>query len=166
MDNFLTKIKNRDEEALQKLYNDYVKLVYHIAYAYSRNKQDAEDITIEVFNKVIKNISKYEDNGKLKEWISMIARNESCNHVTRNKNTNEVLDDTSVGYAKANDNNHNEMIDLFERFLDEETKNIMILRFIYNYSFKEIAKLLNKTLGQIQGLYYDGIEKLKQEVTR
>lgn len=114
MDNFLTKLKNRDEEALQKLYNDYVKLVYHIAYAYSRNKQDAEDITIEVFNKVIKNVSKYEDNGKLKEWISMIARNESCNYITRNKNVNEVLDDTSVAYAKANNNNHNEMIDLFE----------------------------------------------------
>ena len=38
------KLRNKDEEAFQKIYNAYVKLIYHIAYSYTYNKEDAEDI--------------------------------------------------------------------------------------------------------------------------
>ena len=38
----------------------------------------------------------------------------------------------------------------------------MILRFIYNYKFKEISIITNMTIGKVQGLYYDGIEKLRK----
>ncbi len=156
------RLKNKDEEAFQKLYDDYVKLVFHIAYSYTRRREDAEDITIDVFNKIYHSIDSYEETGKLKEWISMIARNTANNYVTRDKNKNVISDDEIVSTTKSDNSNHNEMIYLFNSFLDEETKQIMILKFIYNYSFKEIAKMTNKTIGQIQGLYYDGIDKLRR----
>ena len=76
----------------------------------------------------------------------------------------EASDDEIVSTTKSDNSNHNEMIYLFNSFLDEETKQIMILKFIYNYSFKEIAKMTNKTIGQIQGLYYDGIDKLRRGI--
>ena len=158
------RLKNKDEEAFQKLYDDYVKLVFHIAYSYTRRREDAEDITIDVFNKIYHSIDSYEETGKLKEWISMIARNTANNYVTRDKNINVISDDEIVSTTKSDNSNHNEMIYLFNSFLDEETKQIMILKFIYNYSFKEIAKMTNKTIGQIQGLYYDGIDKLRRGI--
>ena len=158
------RLKNKDEEAFQKLYDDYVKLVFHIAYSYTRRREDAEDITIDVFNKIYHSIDSYEETGKLKEWISMIARNTANNYVTRDKNKNFISDDEIVSTTKSDNSNHNEMIYLFNSFLDEETKQIMILKFIYNYSFKEIAKMTNKTIGQIQGLYYDGIDKLRRGI--
>ena len=164
MDSFLMRLKNKDEEAFQKLYDDYVKLVFHIAYSYTRRREDAEDITIDVFNKIYHSIDSYEETGKLKEWISMIARNTANNYVTRDKNKNVISDDEIVSTTKSDNSNHNEMIYLFNSFLDEETKQIMILKFIYNYSFKEIAKMTNKTIGQIQGLYYDGIDKLRRGI--
>ena len=52
MKDFYEKLKQRDESAIQKLYNDYVKLVYHIAYSYTKNKEDSEDIVSEVFTKI------------------------------------------------------------------------------------------------------------------
>ena len=158
------RLKNKDEEAFQKLYDDYVKLVFHIAYSYTRRREDAEDITIDVFNKIYHSIDSYEETGKLKEWISMIARNTANNYVTRDKNKNVISDDEIVSTTKSDNSNHNEMIYLFNSFLDEKTKQIMILKFIYNYSFKEIAKMTNKTIGQIQGLYYDGIDKLRRGI--
>lgn len=164
MDSFLIRLKNKDEEAFQKLYDDYVRLVFHIAYSYTRRREDAEDITIDVFNKIYHSIDSYEETGKLKEWISMIARNTANNYVTRDKNKNVVSDDEIVSTTKSDNSNHNEMIELFNSFLEEETKQIMILKFIYNYSFKEIAQITNKTIGQIQGLYYDGIDKLKRGI--
>ena len=56
MKDFYEKLKQRDESAIQKLYNDYVKLVYHIAYSYTKNKEDSEDIVSEVFTKILNSL--------------------------------------------------------------------------------------------------------------
>lgn len=162
MNSFLEKLKKGDEQAFEKLYDKYVKLVYHITYAYTRNREDAEDLTIEVFTKVYNNLSKYEEKYKMKEWISQIARNTACNFVTRQKDKEVIKDDEIIETIKSNDENHREMYDIFEKYLDEDTKSIMIFRFIYNYSFKEIASELNYTIGKVQGLYYDGLEILRK----
>ena len=162
MKSFYEKLKDKDEEAFNKLYDDYVKLIYHIAYSYTRSKEDAEDITNEVFLKILNSIENYNDKGKFKEWICAIARNTACNYVTRIKDENSLTDEESVNNAKSSNDGHQDMIDLFEEFLDEVTVRIMILRFIYDYKLKEISLTLDMTIGQVQGLYYDGIEKLRK----
>lgn len=63
---------------------------------------------------------------------------------------------------KCNHSSNNEMIMMFEEFLDKDTTSIMILRFIYNYKFKDIAVILNMTIGKVQSLYYDGLDKLRK----
>ena len=146
------KLRNKDEEAFQKIYNAYVKLIYHIAYSYTYNKEDAEDIVSEVFMKVMHSIHSYQENGKFKEWISMITRNVSLNFIPRER----------IQREKCNHSSNNEMIMMFEEFLDKDTTSIMILRFIYNYKFKDIAVILNMTIGKVQSLYYDGLDKLRK----
>ncbi|MFR5892090.1 MAG: RNA polymerase sigma factor [Bacilli bacterium] len=156
------KLQNKDEEAFQKIYNAYVKLIYHIAYSYTYNKEDAEDIVSEVFMKVMHSIHSYQENGKFKEWISMITRNVSLNFVTRDKNKDTLKDDELIQRKTCNNASNNEMIMMFEEFLDKDTTSIMILRFIYNYKFKDIAIILNMTIGKVQSLYYDGLDKLRK----
>ena len=160
MKNYFAKLKERDENAIKKLYDDYVRLIYHIAYSYTKNKEDSEDITSEVFLKIVKSIDNYTDEGKLKEWICQIARNKSINYVTRNKHKDVIKDGEIVSLKSSNDNSHRSMLELFEEHLDDDTTSIMILRFIYDYKFKDIAMFLSMTIGKVQGLYYDGIEKL------
>ena len=46
--------------------------------------------------------------------------------------------------------------------VDKDTVSIMILRFIYGYKFKEIASILEMTIGKVQSMYYDGLEKLRK----
>ena len=169
------KLQNKDEEAFQKIYNAYVKLIYHIAYSYTYNKEDAEDIVSEVFMKVMHSIHSYQEKGKFKEWISMITRNVSLNFVTRDKNKDTLKDDELIQRKICNNASNNEMIMMFEEFLDKDTTSIMILRFIidgennkfsdvvnFNYKFKDIAIILNMTIGKVQSLYYDGLDKLRK----
>lgn len=163
MKDFYEKLKQKDEAAIQKLYNDYVKLVYHIAYSYTKNKEDSEDIVSEVFTKILNSLDTYVDKGKLKEWICMITRNTACNYVTRDKHKDVLHDDEIISNYKSHDNNHRDMLDLFNAYLDEDTNHIMILRFIYDYKFKDIAIMMGMTIGKVQGLYYDGLEILRKE---
>ena len=46
--------------------------------------------------------------------------------------------------------------------LSEEESNIITLKVLYDYSFKEIGEELNMSIGQIQAKYYKAINKLKK----
>ena len=159
---FLIKLKEKDNDAFSKLYNNYVKLIYHIAYSYTHNKEDSEDIVSEVFIKIISSIPSYQEKGKFKEWISMITRNVSLNFVTRNKYKEVLKDEELTNKTVDKDASYKDIIMLFEEFLDKDTMSIMTLKFIYNYKFKDIAMILGMSIGKVQGLYYDGLEKLRK----
>ncbi len=161
-DEFLDKLKNKDDEAFAKLYDNYVRLIYHIAYSYTYNREDSEDIVSEVFIKILNAIDSYQEKGKFKEWISMIARNTACNYVSRSKVSNVVKDDELTKQIPTNESSHHDLMMLFEEFLDDDTRSIMILRIVYNYKFKDIAIALNMSIGKVQGLYYDGLEKIRK----
>lgn len=159
---FIQKLRDNDEEAFEKLYNEYYKLVYHIAYSYTYNREDSEDIVSEVFMRIMRSINNYEHNGKLKEWICQITRNLSNNYVTRDKQKDVIRDDEIILTTKSDINAHHDMILLFEDNLDPETVRIMILRFVYDYKFKDIAIYLDMSIGKVQGLYYSGLETLRK----
>lgn len=159
---FIEKLKNNDEESFQRFYNEYYKLVYHIAYSYTYNKEDSEDIVSEVFMRIMRSIANYENKGKTKEWVCQITRNVSNNFVTRDKEKDVMRDEVVISNAKSENNSHHDMISLFEENLDTDTVSIMILRFIYDYKFKDIALFLNMSIGKVQGLYYNGLEKLRK----
>lgn len=159
---FIEDLKNNDEVAFEKLYNEYVKLIYHIAYSYTYNREDAEDIVNEVFMKIMRSIDKYNHQNKFKEWICQITRNHCINYITRNKERQNILDDEIINKTPDLTKESRDLMIIFEENLDEDTIHIMILRFIYNYKFKEIAVTLGMTIGKVQGLYYDGLEILRK----
>lgn len=159
---FIEDLKNNDEEAFTKLYNEYVKLIYHIAYSYTYNREDSEDIVNEVFMKIMRSIDKYNHQNKFKEWICQITRNHCINYVTRNKERFNLLDEDIINKTPDLSKESRDLLIIFEENLNEETIHIMVLKFIYNYKFKEIASALGMTIGKVQGLYYDGLEVLRK----
>lgn len=159
---FIEDLKSNDEVAFEKLYNEYVKLIYHIAYSYTYNREDAEDIVNEVFMKIMRSIDKYNHQNKFKEWICQITRNHCINYITRNKERQNILDDEIINKTPDLTKESRDLMIIFEENLDEDTIHIMVLRFIYNYKFKEIAVTLGMTIGKVQGLYYDGLEILRK----
>ncbi len=78
------------EETVEK----YSDMVIQIAYQNSFNKSDAEDITQEVFIKLMKNLNKIKDEEHLKAWLIRVTINLSkdYNKSYWNKNTSEILD--------------------------------------------------------------------------
>lgn len=106
-------------------------------------------------------IDNYTDKGKFKEWLTEIARNISKNKVTRDKEKNTIYDDEIIGSAKSEKSNI-DIILTIEGILEPLEADIVILRIVYDFSFKEIAKYENMTIGKIQSLYYSSLKKLKK----
>jgi len=73
----------KDKNALETLVARYLKAVYGFTYQYARNREDAEDITQEIFIKVWKNLNKFKDNKKFRPWLYEIAKNTSLDFLKK-----------------------------------------------------------------------------------
>ncbi|MEP7133017.1 MAG: RNA polymerase sigma factor [Acidobacteriota bacterium] len=74
-----------DEEAFERLYHRYRPLVFSTALRIVRNRDDAEDVTAEVFWRVFRKIATYDERRPFSPWISRIALHESFSLLRRRR---------------------------------------------------------------------------------
>ena len=119
-------------------------------------------LTQDTFVKLLTSLDNYQEKGKFKQYLMQIARNLSINYVTRTKEKLPVLDDEIVSSAKQSSNTQKMIIQINEA-LDFDEADIVILKIVYNFKFKEIAEYKNLTIGSVQSTYYQALEKLRKE---
>jgi len=74
-----------DGEALEILVSRYLKSIYSFAYRHIGNIHDAEDITQEVFVKVLRHLKKFDHDKSFKTWIFKITQNTSIDFFRKKK---------------------------------------------------------------------------------
>lgn len=157
------EIKYGNKIAFEKLYNNYNKLIYSIAYSILKNKQDAEDIVQIVFEKLYLIDKEKLPNRNESSWLYSITKNETINYLKRNKNN---IDLDSIYNIEDENNEINKIIDQdnYNRLiskLNNKEKEIISLKIISNLSFEEIGKLLKEPTGTIKWRYYKAVNTLK-----
>lgn len=158
----IKELKNNSAKAFKQVYHQYYKLVYYHAYSILNNKEDAEDVMQNTFIKLMKNIDAIDNDSNLKHLLSRISKNEAIDLYRKKVNRKEIFDDNLVMSIK-DDNNYADfdLIISLNNVLENDEAKILSLKIVYDYSFIEIAKELNQTIGVIQAKYYKAIEKLK-----
>lgn len=157
------EIKYGNKIAFEKLYNNYNKLIYSIAYSILKNKQDAEDVVQIVFEKLYLIDKEKMPNRNESSWLYSITKNETINYLKRNKNN---IDLDSIYNIEDDNNEINKIIDQdnYNRLiskLNNKEKEIISLKIISNLSFEEIGKLLKEPTGTIKWRYYKAVNTLK-----
>lgn len=156
------KLKRKEKNAYEELYQKYSSLVYQIAFSILKNKENAEDVMQNVFIKIAnlseeKLPSKYEAS-----WLYAVTKNEAISYIRKNKETMSIED-----YAeKVKEDEIEEVMqkDSYEKMissLEQKEKQIISLKVDIGLSFKEIASLLNMPIGTIQWKYYKSLHTLK-----
>ena len=157
------EIKYGNRIAFEKLYNNYNKLIYNIAYSILKNKQDAEDIVQIVFEKLYLIDKEKLPNRNESSWLYSITKNETINYLKHNKNN---IDLDSIYNIEDDNNEINKIIDQdsYNRLIDklnDKEKEIISLKIVSNLSFEEIGKLLKEPTGTIKWKYYKAVNTLK-----
>ena len=163
LEELFIEIKYGNKIAFEKLYNNYNKLIYSIAYSILKNKQDAEDVAQIVFEKLYSIDKDKLPTRNESSWLYSVTKNETINYLKHNKNN---IDLDSI-YNIGDDNNEiNKIIDQdsYNRLiskLNNKEKEIISLKIISNLSFEEIGKLLKEPTGTIKWRYYKAVNTLK-----
>lgn len=156
------KMRKDDKKSYEELYKKYYKLVYNIAFSILKNKENAEDISQNVFIK-IGNLKKEKlPNSYEASWLYTVTKNECISLFRKTKETltiedikDENLEDEIEGIIQKN--SYEKLIENLEKI----EKQIIFLKLEEGYSFKEIAKLLKMPIGTVQWKYYKSLHALK-----
>lgn len=157
------EIKHNNKIAFEKLYNQYNKLVYGVAFSILKNKQDSEDIVQNVFTKLYTIDKSKLPSSNESTWLYSVTKNETLNFLQK-KNSDVSLE--TVYEIEDKNNEINEIIDqdTYNRLiskLEDEEREIISLKILGNFSFDEIGKLLNKPTGTVKWKYYKSIHTLR-----
>jgi len=79
------RLKQDDDSAFRSLFEEYKRLVFHMAYRLTGNTHEAEDVVQEVFIKVYRGIEGFREECSLKTWILKITINLCRNYHRRKK---------------------------------------------------------------------------------
>lgn len=163
-----------DQRALSDLYEYYFPKVYRYVNARLATSEDAEDVTTEVFLRIIDNVGSFTFRGlPFGAWVFRIARNEVVSFVRRQK-TRGVTAELNESIADANADHAREIETQFtiaivrqaaER-LPEAQRQVIALRFGAGLTVAETAQALNKTENNVKVLQHKAIAKLQRLVPR
>ncbi len=159
-----------DPDALAELYERYLPRVYRFVAARLRRTEDIEDVTEEVFLKVIDNLGRYRWRGlPFGAWLFRIARNEVVTFIRKQRlrgNTDpldERIRDLGSGQA-VHVEERDRMAAVREAVsqLPPAQREVIELRFVAGLSVADTAKVLGKSENNVKVLQHKGIARLQR----
>lgn len=142
---------------IERLVQKYSSMVLQIAYQYSFNKSEAEDITQEVFIKLYNNIKKIKNEEHIKAWLIRVTINLSIDYNRNywNKNTTS-LDENYKYFDEETKDVFNEL-----KKLTPEYRNIIYLYYYQGYKISEISEILSMNQNTVSSYLTRARKELK-----
>jgi len=155
------------------VYNQNKKQLFNYIRKMLDEKSMAEDITQNVFLKLYENLKNINKAQSVVSWLYTTARNEVYGYLRRKKIKSEDYIDENIQYS-SNDNLNIELENIEIRSIieneivnmEEETKEIFILRHYSELSYGEIGNILGLNESLVKGRLFRARQKLIDKVSK
>ena len=150
---------------IEKLYDLYSKDVYRFIYSLSFDEEIAKDIMQITFLECIKSIKNFKGNCSEKIWLLAIAKNQYYTYLKKHPKTQSIYESNLEQVEDFNQNNLEEYNEVLKEIhsLKEPQRQIMILRLINNFTFKEIGEILGKSENYCRVNFFREKKKLVKQ---
>lgn len=145
-DELVARTIKGDRKALDFLIRRYETSIYGFLLRMTRNPADAEDLVQEIFLRMFRSLERYQPRGLFRSWLFTIARN-CCKSAAEKKSrdtglmsSEQAFDQACAETRSAGDNGHEEM-DAMLASLPEESRRVIVLRYVVDLSCSEIAAI-------------------------
>jgi RNA polymerase sigma-70 factor (ECF subfamily) len=146
-------VRDSDTALFEIIYDKYSSRIYNQCYAFTKNKDEAKDLTHDLFIKLFLKLKKFNGNSKFSTWVFRIVHNHCINHVKRNASSKyetrcfeffeiPVFDD-AYGSGDETTPISREKICYVLDNLSPEDKSILLLKYQEHYTILDIQKKFN-----------------------
>jgi RNA polymerase sigma-70 factor, ECF subfamily len=169
-ESLVQRAQKQDNQAFAQLYEAYFDKIYRYISFRVRNEMESEDLTQQVFMKVLNSISSYQNQGvPFSSWVYRIAHNVVVDFM-RQQNKKATVDiegmqlispaeDTQSVLEKQMDV---EEVKKASRSLTAAQQEVISLRFAGELSITECAKIMGKSEGAIKALQHSAVLALRK----
>ena len=163
----MEQIANGDEVALVDLITEWKGSINTFFYRSLSNHADAEDLTLQLFHRVYKAAGTYKPKAKVSTWLFTIARNLLIDELKRRRRRPQerILAEWEMG--NAHDFHGNEIKEILScemTKLPENHRTALLLRVQQEWSYREIADMMNTNETNVKTWIYRARTVLKKAI--
>lgn len=166
----LKKASEGDVPSFEIIYKAAAGFVYNVAYRVVGKKEDAEEVTQEVFMTVYHKLKSFRYQSSFKTWVYRIAVNNAINHakkVSKERNRTVEYDENLTAVqspdearARIDQEQQEKTVNALLNELSPEQRACMVLRNMQGLSYQEIAESLGINLNTVRSRLKRGRETL------
>jgi RNA polymerase sigma-70 factor (ECF subfamily) len=181
------RLKRRDEAAFNEFVRRYKAQVFRLVVRMLNDRAEAEDVAQEVFVTVFKSIDSFRGDSKLSTWLYRVATNHCKNRIKylerrargRNREFDEVAEHDTVESATMNPSAQiprpdqqaeahqmEAIVRAAIAELDEEQRELVILRDVENLSYEELQQITGLPEGTVKSRLHRARLALARAVQR
>ncbi|WP_022962573.1 RNA polymerase sigma factor SigX [Halopseudomonas pelagia] len=158
--------------AYEELMRRYQRTLFNVCARYLGNDRDADDVCQEVMLKVLHGLRQFEGKAKFKTWLYSITYNECITQYRKEKRKRRLMDALSLDQDETEevvDSSTNIVADRpsLDRWLvhvNQVDREILVLRFVAELEFQEIADIMHMGLSATKMRYKRALEKLRKSI--
>jgi RNA polymerase sigma-70 factor (ECF subfamily) len=159
----IAKARRGDVEGYNLLVSRWEKRVYNYLLRLVSNREDALDLSQDVFLKAYQNLRKLDDPARFAGWLFRIAHNEAFSMLRRKRPETGSGLEVYVAGARG----HLLPLELslaVERalkFLNDDQREVVLLKVFQGFKFDEMAEILDCPVSTVKSRLYTALELLK-----
>ncbi|NLD00894.1 MAG: RNA polymerase sigma factor SigX [Gammaproteobacteria bacterium] len=153
--------------AYEELMRRYQRTLFNVCARYLGNDRDADDVSQEIMLKVLYGLKKFEGKSKFKTWLYSITYNECTTQYRKDRRKRRLFDALSLN--PLDEEIEPEPIDTKNTDLDRWLvgvnaidREIIILRFVAELEFQDIASIMHLGLSATKMRYKRAIDRLRE----
>jgi len=171
----ITAAKKGDRRAFDALISRYKGFVNSLVFSHVKRPEETKDIAQEVFLRAFRFIDELDDRQKFSSWLAQIAKALSLNWISRHKSMTSLesidLEDPKLLHRQAalrRHTPHDKAVNTEVRqtvlsavdSLQEHYKVVLLLKYMEELSYEEIAEMLGVSVATIRSRLYRAKHKL------
>src|SRR3954467_4598349 len=162
-----------DRQALEELYLLHFDRIYSYLHMSVGNRHDAEDLTTQTFMKMLESIKRFKwQSAPFSAWLLRIAHNLAMDHFRANRRWQpeeevpepEGTEESSAEEEALQSIGRRSMLELIEN-LSHEQQQVLMLKFVFNFSNGEAGTILEKSEGAVKSLQHRALASLQKQIT-
>lgn len=155
-----------DGVSFAHLVEEHQAKLFNFIYRYTRNREDAEDLTQDTFVKAFRNLHRYDSKYSFSTWLYTIARRTAYNHFRDRKPTEAMEYDIAASSdtpdVEAAREDEKSWVWRAAQNLKPDFREALSLKYIDDLSIEEISKIMGKSQTNVKIILFRARNQLKK----